>query len=60
MTHYNFKVKDYKLGAVECFCAHPDLGEDNTCPTGCGECKTCEWCKVTLTCKDFDAIMNSI
>ena len=51
MTHY-MKLTNGKEIAVDINCNHPEL-ENNTCPTGTGDCANCGSCKVTMNAIDF-------
>lgn len=50
MKHY-FDVKGHEM-TVEIGCHHPAI-ENNTCPTGYGDCASCIYCKVEMTAVDF-------
>ena len=39
---------------VDICCTNPEL-VNNTCPLN-GDCRNCEWCKVTMNCSDFWAV----
>lgn len=40
---------------VEITCGNPAL-ENNTCPTGNGDCTNCHFCKVEMSAKDYFAL----
>lgn len=54
MTHY-YKIANGKEIAVDINCNHSSL-ENNTCPTGTGDCANCGSCKVTMSAIDFFAL----
>ena len=57
MTHY-FSLNNGKEIAVDINCNHPEL-ENNTCPTGTGDCANCEFCNATMSARDFFALKEN-
>lgn len=56
MTHYE-KIGDMKY-KIEAGCFHPDMGDDNTCPTRYGDCASCQYCRVSMVFKDYEALRD--
>lgn len=57
MTHYT-EIEGHRI-QFECRCAHPDLGEDNCCPTRQGNCADCRHCKADIVYGDLEHLLKA-
>lgn len=55
MTHYQ-DVNGRRI-KFDCGCFHPGI-EGNTCPTGSGDCESCEYGKAELTIYDLYYLLD--